>query len=269
MRGPDGTALPIEVRRLLKSKATPSHRRGRRSLFGPLKRAVGGLSRGGGRPSSEHWIGDTSLENFLPIARRLSAQDVLVSVIGGNQYAVFGTIQHPQPFDFYLPAMGSGDIDPDVELIPFRPLYQYFAESLRLGDGQTIAALRNSTKAQIVHLVAPPPKRENEYIEEHHDTLFAAAGISSLGVSAPGLRMKFWELQNCAIEEICAELGIETLPPPADAADADGFLGRAFYAGDATHANARYGELVLQQLERKFGPQLPALEQPAVAAAGA
>jgi hypothetical protein len=168
-----------------------------------------------------------------------------------------------------LPGSGPGEIQPDVELIPFRPLYEYFSEALRLGDGQTIAALRNSTKAQIVHLLAPPPKRENDYIEEHHDTLFAAAGISSLGVSPPGLRMKFWQLQNRAIEEICVELGIETLAPPRDAADPDGFLKRTFYAGDATHANARYGELVLQQLEHKFGPPHPAHGQPSLAAAGA
>jgi hypothetical protein len=269
LRGPGGTAIPIEVRRLLKSKATPSHRRGGGSLVARLRRAVGGLSPGGRGRSSEDWIGDTLLEHFLPIARRLSADDVLVSVIGGNQYAVFGTIQHPQPFDFFLPGSDPGEADPGVDLIPFRPLYQYFSESLRLGDGQTIAALRNSTKAQIVHLLAPPPKGENEYIEKHHDTLFAAAGISSLGVSPPALRMKFWELQNRAIEEICKELGVQTLAPPADAADPDGFLRRAFYAGDATHANGRYGELVLQQLERRFGPQQPADEQPAFAQAGA
>src|SRR4051812_22743167 len=41
-------------------------------------------------------IGDTSFDDILEIARQLSEDDVLVTVIGGNQHAVFSTIQHPQ-----------------------------------------------------------------------------------------------------------------------------------------------------------------------------
>ena len=254
-RGAAGTAFPIEVKRLLKSKTIGSDAT-RRPLVDRLKRAVRSVIRSGRPFSSGHqWIGDTSLEEFLPVARRLSPDDVLVSVIGGNQYAVFSTIQHPVPFDFCLPEETVPELNPDVELIPFRGLYDYFFTALQLGDGKTLEALRNSTRAKLVHLLAPPPKSDNRYIEQHHDTQFAAAGISSMGVSPPELRMKFWKLQNRAIEEICAKLGIDTLAPPTDAQDPDGFLSRPYYAGDATHANFRYGELVLQQLEGEFGDE--------------
>ncbi len=253
-RGNARTAVPIEVKRLLKSKTTSPGPESRRSLVERLRLAAHNLLRSG-RPSfsNREWIGDTSLEEFLPIARRLRPDDVLVSVIGGNQYAVFSTIQHPVPFDFCLPEASAPKLDAGVELIPFRGLYDYFLTALQLGDGKTLEALRNSTRAKLVHLMAPPPKSDNGYIEQHHDTHFAAAGISSMGVSTPELRMKFWKLQNRAIQEICANLEIQTIPPPAEAQDADGFLSRTFYAGDATHANVRYGELVLQQLEREFG----------------
>ena len=66
--------------------------------------------------------------------------------------------------------------------------------------------------------------------------------------------MKFWQLQNRAIEEICIELGLEVLGPPRGSLDPEGFLARPCYAGDATHANRRYGELVLEQLESMFLP---------------
>ena len=258
-RGASGAAVPIEVKRLLKSKAIGSHGDTRRPLVERLKRAVQNLIRSG-RPSfsGHQWIGDTSLDEFLPIARRLQKDDILVSVIGGNQYAVFSTIQHPVRFDFCLPEAAAPELNQDVELIPFRGLYDYFFTALQLGDGKTLEALRNSTRAKLVHLLAPPPKSDNSYIEQHHDTQFAAAGISNMGVSAPELRMKFWKLQNRAIDEICGKLGIQTIRPPEEAQDPDGFLLRPYYAGDATHANVRYGELVLQQLEREFGDGNPA-----------
>ncbi|MFL6734102.1 MAG: hypothetical protein ACJ8EY_05350 [Sphingomicrobium sp.] len=197
-------------------------------------------------------VGDTTLDQFSALARRLQPDDVLISVIGGNQYAVFSTIQHPKPFDFELPGDPLPSVAGDEELIPFRTLYDYFLTALRAGDGETLAHLRRSTRARMLHLLAPPPKRDNDFIQRHHDTHFAAQGIGHLGVSSAELRMKFWKLQKLAIGEICAELDIETVEPPKEALDADGYLAPHYYAGDATHANEAYGELVLEQLETRF-----------------
>lgn len=248
-RGLQGTVVPIEARRLFKTK----------QVIEPTTNSPG---RQGWLP---HWarrrlrrrtavLGDISFEEGIKAARALGPDDVLVSVIGGNQHAVFSTIQHSQPFDFMLPARNERILPAvaNIELIPFRILLEYFSSWLRQGDGGTIRSLRRSTKARMVHLVAPPPKRDNGWIEQHHDTLFASEGIGRLGVSAPELRMKFWRLQNFALREICSELGIEVFDAPQEACDSDGFLVRDCYAGDATHANVRYGELVLQQLEERF-----------------
>ena len=249
-RGPASAApFRIEARRLFKIKeisapgeATPQRRRP--WFFGRTRRDR----------QTRALVGDISAREALRILRSLGPDDVLVSVIGGNQHAVFSTIQHPQPFDFILSGENKADAPADgAEIIPFRTLYEYFRSSLRNNDGETVAELRRSTAARVVHLLTPPPKRENEWIEQHHDTFFAREGIAASGVSPPALRMKFWRLQNRAIEAICGELGVEVLGPPESACDPDGFLLRDYYAGDATHANARYGELVLQQLESRFG----------------
>jgi hypothetical protein len=197
-------------------------------------------------------IGDTTLEEFLQIARSLRPTDVLISAIGGNQHAVVSTIQHPQRFDFILPGDEQRPVDNAAELIPYRSLYEYFANGIRTRDGKTLEALRAATQAQIVHLPAPPPKASNAFIKDYHDTQFKAQGISELGVSAPELRLKFWRLQNRALDELCDELDIEMLPVPPKACDPKGFLARPFYARDATHANAAYGELVVAQLEERF-----------------
>lgn len=249
-RGPAGAMGKIVAHRLLKSKPLPAVDRA--APQGRLKRLVGSarkIATGKEPRAMTAVLGDVSIVDALKLARRLRPEDVLVSVIGGNQHAVFSTIQHPQPFDVELPD-GAEQVAPHgTELIPFRVLYPYFRAALRDGDGETIAALRKSTSARMIQLLAPPPKRMNEWIEQHHDTLFAAEGLARQGVSKPELRLKFWQLQNRAIEEICIELGVEVLRPPVSSLDPNGFLARPFFAGDATHANHRYGELVLEQLE--------------------
>jgi len=197
-------------------------------------------------------MGDTSFEDFLKLAGALKESDTVISMIGGNQHAVFSTIQHPQPFSFLLPGdkpePGAGAIG----LIPYRTLADHFDAGIRGRDGKSLTALREATRARVVHLQPPPPKRDNQHILLHHESNFANEGITTLGVSPPELRLKFWRLQSVLLEALCTSLGIDVLPPPPDALDPDGFLLPEFYASDATHANPAYGELVLQQVEQNL-----------------
>ena len=50
------------------------------------------------------------------------------------------------------------------------------------------------------------------------------------------------------IAAICKEMGVELIKPPTDTVKKSGFLKEEYYANDATHANAKYGLLVLNQL---------------------
>ena len=245
-----GIVHRMEARRLFKAKQIKEPKESTPQTQSRLLAAFDWFRRGR-RQSEFAIIGDITFRAARRAVRKLGPDDVFVSVIGGNQHAVFSTIQHPQRFDFVLP----GEDEPahasmhGAELIPFNTLYEFFRASLRDGDVQTIASLRMLTKARVVHLLTPPPKRDNSWIEQHHDTLFASEGIDRLGVSNPELRMKFWRLQNRALGELCAAVRVEVLGPPQEACDPDGFLIRDCYAGDATHANRHYGELVLKQLE--------------------
>ena len=244
-RSSDDVHPSIEAMRLVKMKDALQSSPARRTAVPIIGRVRNLLS---GRSREQTKFGDISFPQALKLARRLRPQDILISVIGGNQHAVFSTIQHPQRFDFMLPDETTA-IAPKSELIPFQTLYPYFRSALREGDGKTIAAFRRATKARMIHLLAPPPKRKNHWIEAYHDTLFVGGGLERQGVSRPEFRMKFWRLQNRAIEEICADLDVEVLGIPAQASDPEGFLDRHYYAGDATHANRQYGELVLHQLD--------------------
>lgn len=197
-------------------------------------------------------IGDTSLEQFVDKIRGLAADDAVISMIGGNQHAVFSTIQHPRPFDFiepsrpnWLPAAGS-------ELIPYAALHGNFTDGITRGDGKSIKALRDATVAHVVHVLPPPPKRDTAHILSHHESRFAEDGIAQFGVSSAELRMKCWILQKDVLVQFCRQIDVEVMFPPDEACDADGFLLPDYYANDATHANPSYGELIMQKLESRW-----------------
>ena len=195
--------------------------------------------------------GDTTFEEFLEIVSALGPDDIVLSMIGGNQHAVFSTIQHPQKFDFMEPCV-SGRTEAGAEVIPYRVLASFFERGIRNRDGKSLEALREATVARIIHIIPPPPKADNAFIQQYHESVFANEGITAHGVSPPQLRLKFWMLQKRVLETLCAELKIEVMLPPVGALNQDGFLASEFYANDATHANHFYGELLLREAETRF-----------------
>jgi hypothetical protein len=196
-------------------------------------------------------IGDTSFEDFLEMIAGLTEDDVVLSMIGGNQHAVFSTIQHPRPFDFFTPE-NPASADVDVEIVPYRALADLFTRGIQKGDGGSLDAIRKATVARVVHIIPPPPKADNAFIEKYHETLFANEGIASRGVSPAALRLKFWQLQTRVLKRLCKRLQIEVLMPPGRVLE-KGFLRPEFYAQDATHANWRYGERLLRIIETRYG----------------
>jgi hypothetical protein len=202
-------------------------------------------------------IGDMRFEDFLDKAAKLGREDVVLSMIGGNQHAVFSTVQHPQPFDFFAPGQAASAGELAGEIVPYRALEHAFVNGLERGDAQSLTALRKATVARVVHIIPPPPKHDNAHIQQYHESHFANDGLASRGVSPPELRLKFWNLQTRVLESLCSALGIEVMMPPARTVDENGFLRREYYAQDATHANWRYGERLLREVERRFLPAGP------------
>lgn len=194
-------------------------------------------------------IGDMSFQDCIDKIRTLGPEDIVVSAIGGNQHAVFGTIQHPTPFDFFEQGDDPVASGGAVQIVPKRMLASIFDAGIRNGDGQQLTSLRGATKARVFHLIPPPPKEDNAHILSYHETKFAEEDIVSLGVSPPALRLKFWKLQVSILKQFCGENEIEVIYPMASALTPDGYLSPDYYANDATHANGDYGELVLQHLE--------------------
>lgn len=231
---------------------------------------------------SDNSADSTPFEDVMSIVRNLSSQDMVFSMIGGNQHAVLATIQHPLPFDFF--GLEDGDIiNEEIEIIPRNVVRAFLKSGIMAGDGERLKILREATAARVFHIIPPPPKESAEHILRCHETHFASLGrefaaqarerghpgnpgigrrIASWwrhllgirqenphGISAASLRRKAWQLQVEILEDICKSINIEPIDPPSRAVTANGFLDPLYYAQDVTHANSDYGELILQTID--------------------
>lgn len=193
-------------------------------------------------------LGDTSLDDFCDIVADFGEDDFVFSAIGGNQYAVISMFSHEIDFDFFSGPKGTQVASEAQQIIPYRALRQYLADGVRGNDGKSLARLKQATKARVFHISPPPPKADNAFVANHLETRFRDEAIAARGPARPSLRLKVWQVQDEVLRQLCDELGMELLPPPPEALDAEGFLIPHYYGRDATHANRRYGELVLRQI---------------------
>ena len=71
--------------------------------------------------------------------------------------------------------------------------------------------------------------------------------VSDYGVSPGRYRLKVWRACVRALTEVCDELRIEVIMPPAKALDPDGYLAEG-YIGDVIHGNIAWGRLHIESI---------------------
>ncbi len=115
-------------------------------------------------------------------------------------------------------------------------------------DGHYLSAVRAATKKAVYHLGVPPPKEDEAHIRRRVEGHFRERMNSGQPLTKASIRAKLWRLQRQVILDFCESSKIEYVPVPAIAKDVNDFLKPEYYAADATHANAAYGVLVLDQI---------------------
>ena len=166
-------------------------------------------------------------------------------MIGGNAHNALSLLRHARPFDFRLTGDDTLPLDPGAELIP-EALVRATLEDRLQRDFLRLALLRRLA-GPYIHVESPPPLRESDYIAAHADAYFQRED-GGVDVAGPGLRYRIWRLSVQIIRATVEALGCRTLAVPGEARDDAGFL-KLDFAGDATHGNARYGELLIRALE--------------------
>ncbi len=195
-------------------------------------------------------IGSIAYNDIVALCGTLTKDDMVVSMIGGNQHSALSLIQHPRPFDVAgmtgeMPDLQKGEA---AEFVPRNAVKAIFERSFRTNDGKRILDIAAAGPQRTVHLMAPPPKDDVAHILRKVETDFAAKGIMEKGVSPAAMRQRIWGIQNEVLGAVLAEGGVGLLPPPDNTTQDDGFLKPEYYASDATHANEEYGEKIIEQV---------------------
>ena len=172
---------------------------------------------------------------------------LVVSVTGGNVHNALGLIRHRRPFDFRLSGEPSPPLDPTAELL-VEGLVSATLARMMAGDLARLRAL-HAAIGPFVQVESPPPVRDDGFIAAAADRYFQDAGIARLGISPAGLRFRLWRLASRLFRAEVERLGCRFLPVPLEATDADGFLAPDL-AADATHGNARYGDILIEALQQ-------------------
>lgn len=186
---------------------------------------------------------DDSEQALHPSIVEKLASKTIVSLVGGNMHNELALVRHPRPFDFVLPLEPSLPVG-DGELIPAEALQSVLRK--RMSRALSIVSLlKRHANGPMFHLESPPPIAEDDYIKNSIDKYFEKRGVAELGIVSRSLRYKLWRLHSEIVRSECQRLQIEFVPCPEEAI-VDGFL-RQDLRANATHANERYGAMLLAQ----------------------
>jgi hypothetical protein len=165
------------------------------------------------------------------------------SFVGGIRYLSLGVARHPTPYDFILPAAPELPLDPGAELLPYRAL----REKLEHDDGrhlETLERIAEVADGPVYQFESPPPPPQ-AWLEKRSAEKTSRDRTHEL--PAPYVRYKLWRVYSELVQEVADRVGARFIPHPSEAVDGEGFLKEGL-SKNPTHANSRYGALVLGQL---------------------
>jgi len=149
---------------------------------------------------------------------------------------------------------------PSIDYIPELQVREVFQPSMSHLEIYLTRMLDTGGPRPIV-LGTPPPKADNEAIRRgmqvHADFFTELASDLSLDPEkaelAPAcLRLKLWLLLQQMMRETAERLAVEFWPVSASAMTEEGYLRPEYWGEDATHANAAYGALMLDEYEKRL-----------------
>ncbi|WP_341487071.1 hypothetical protein [Pararhizobium sp. A13] len=197
-------------------------------------------------PKRDDGPGDITIQQASEAVAALTPSDILAITWVGTYHNIFGLAQHEQPFDFFEPDSSE---EPDLtrELIPYGTLHRQFA--MTTGRDVVTRKIGGNTKAKVVLLATPPVKGDDDFIRAKLKLKnYRGQSIDEVGVTPASIRAKLWRLEMRCVESYCIDINAEFLPVPDAAFTDEGFLRTDLYGSDATHANVKYGAMVVEQL---------------------
>lgn len=169
----------------------------------------------------------------------------VVLLIDGNYHNIFGLVNLPEQFDFYLPDRIDLPVKTNVQLLPVSLVHKIFERDMRFVLSFT-SQLSQLFKNNIIYQIESPPPLPESHIIKYPDPF--KEKIDQLGISSAVFRYKLWRLHSKIVHKHCETIGITFIDIPKETQDTDGILLEKYCHFDATHTNALYGSLVLNQI---------------------
>lgn len=195
-----------------------------------------------------------SLKRQLSFIIEKSDPKAILLCAMGNDYNSMAMLRHPIPFNFYWPEMDFDDsgMNGAVE-IPFDVMKAQMRDSAEQEALMFWQAIREKAHSPIYLLLPPPPIRAAAHIKEYPGGF--AQTVEKYGVSPAGFRLKMHTLYVTVMREATAGSGVSIIEAPYRTRD-KGFLARPYWSQDPTHANPRYGAIILEELRKLTGLEL-------------
>lgn len=176
--------------------------------------------------------------------------NVILLSLSGNEHNILSIAQQERRFDFLLDETSQLDPDPRLEILPLAAIRETLREWMDFNHVRATARAFRATTGAPIYMIEPPPPLPAEHVRAHPE-IFEKA-LRKGKISSDNLRHKIWRAQSGLYQEICRESDIRFVPVPAQLVDENGTLVAAACGADATHANARFGRIMIFEVMRKI-----------------
>ena len=189
-----------------------------------------------------------TLDDAVSLVRRLPAETRVFLSTLGTYHNIWGLLRSGPAFDFLLDPCDAPDPNAEIQ-VPHRAIASAFDQ--HLAKPSLVRKIQAAAKSRVYLLSAPPPKQNNAFMLERFmaqkKQSYRGISVGDVGLERPETRLKLWLMETRATARWAASENLYFVPAPTEAFDDKGFLHPQFYS-DATHANAGYGALVIDQI---------------------
>jgi len=193
-------------------------------------------------------------EQYWDELERLAKTSSIALQWGGSEHSKH-LFQSNPPFDFVPRNLTNLPVEETFAIIPDEVIRADFESMIGQLD-RLLAGLRSVCRYNVFVLGSPPPKPDESFLRARLEKepffigLLEQIGftVENVKFTRPMIRLKLWHTLQELFAEAAARHGAHFLPVPASVKDAIGFLAPQHWAGDVTHADFQFGDIMANKL---------------------
>ena len=190
--------------------------------------------------------------------KHLATESSIALQWGGSEHMKY-LFQSEPPLDFVTNDTPEWPVEQSFALVPQAAVRDEFRSLLAPLD-QLLGELKPVSRHGIAVVGSPPPKPDDDFLRARlsKEPIFID-WLRDRGMTAeeveftrPIIRLKLWKTLQDAFAELAKKHGVLFIEVPPAGKDEKGFLARSFWAGDVTHADFGYGDIMAAEILRTF-----------------